>query len=132
MNNYQRAVIGAARSWCRNAPEHMLHPIDIVLRDAVKALEAHEKAQSEAGIIEVGWHEVAAGDELRGKSGTLYPVVGVQAITGSKWQIRIKMPNGEHSITRPTEKEPRAAVRRGPDGAAVDMFVNVFTSGGEM
>ena len=126
MNQYERAVIEAARAWRANPGESTALP----LRLAVQALDDHERIQAAAGITEAGWHTVTAGDEIQGASGKFYPVLGVQALAGEQWQIRVQVGDIEKVITRPTEKVPLAAVKRGPDGKVVQQLVNVFTSGG--
>jgi hypothetical protein len=123
VNAYERAVIEAARRF-QDAES------DADLIGAVLRLEEHERAQGAAGITEVDWHTVAAGDQIQGKSGTFYPVLHVQAIKGGKVRLIVKTAQGERPIERPGESQPTAAVKRGPDGAAVRAFVKVFSSGG--
>lgn len=95
---------------------------------AIDALEEHERTRAAAGVAEIDWTLVTAGDEIRGKSGAFFPVLGTQQI-GGQVKVRIGLPGGPRTITRPHPEEPFATVRRGPDGAAVDEFVNVFSSG---
>lgn len=123
MNSYERAVIDAARNlYGLDAP---LPPRLIM---AVQNLIDHERVQAAAGTAEIDWTLVTAGDEIQGKSGAFFPVLGTQQI-GGKVKVRIGLPGGPKTITRPHPEEPFATVRRGPDGAAVDEFVNVFSSG---
>jgi hypothetical protein len=137
MNNYERAVIEAARRLI-NFHTEMRHPYDssfgCILAKAVDALTEHEQQQATAGVSEIEWSLVAAGDEIRGKSGAFFPVIRTRReydmgrATG-RHVIEVGMPGGPKSIVRPNGGEPFATVRRGPDGHAVDEFVNVFSSG---
>lgn len=95
---------------------------------AIDALEEHERIQAAAGTAEIDWTLVVAGDEIRGKSGAFFPVLGTQQV-GGQVKVRIGLSGGPRTITRPHPDEPFATVKRGPDGQAVDEFVNVFTSG---
>jgi hypothetical protein len=129
VNALERAVIEAARAWhdsvqCRRA-EGFFPP----LAEALDALKEHEKAMA-AGIREIDWSLVAVGDEVQGKSGTFYPVLRAVKV-GDKYVIQIRMLNGDYTITRPSESQPMATVRRGQDGRAVDVFVDVLSSGNE-
>jgi hypothetical protein len=123
MNEHERAVIEAARKWREQEST-------IPLRNAVDALTEHEASTAAAGVTEIPWREVAAGDQLRARSGKFYPVSAVLAIAGAKARVTVQLPDGPKQLMRPTEVEPRAVVKRGQDGKAVDMFVNVFSSGG--
>jgi hypothetical protein len=133
MNALERAVIEAARLVADRAGN--LDTWAHALRRAVVDLDEHERAQEAAGLTEVPWAQIAEGDELRGNSGRLFPVVA----TKREWQmgkptgkflITVQLPAGPKVLTRPTPAEPTATVKRGDAGAAVDMFVNVFSSGG--
>ena len=131
MNAYERAVIEAARAvtYSSGPPE-----LRAQLRDTVLALDEHERAQTAASLREIEWVLVVAGDELRGNSGAFYPVLKTKRqyemgkYTG-KQIVTIKLPAGPRDLVRPHGAEPFATVRRSPDGAAVDEFVNVFSSG---
>lgn len=131
MNALERAVIEAARAFCAGVGPGSL--TEVAAKDQlyarVKALELHEKAMATGDIREIDWSLVAVGDEVQGKSGTFYPVTATRATVGYSYQITIRMAQGERTITRPSESQPMATVRRGQDGAAVDVLVNVFTSG---
>ena len=119
----ERAVIEAARSFAKDPSyEHTC-----ALWDAVDALDAAQDPE----VREVGWHEVAEGDQLKSiKNGKFYPVASTQK-NRDGYRIVIALSAGSvRAITRPTPEEPTAFVKRGQTGAAVDMFVNVFTSGG--
>lgn len=123
MNKFERAVIEAARLLsCEGGATQST--IDAVIR-AVKSLEAADLPQ------EIGWHLVVAGDQLRSRqNGKFYPVLGSTSLDGGKThRIKLRLGEMEKVITRPTEAEPTAIVRRGPEGKAIDVFVNVFTSG---
>lgn len=134
MNNYERAVIEAARIWKSTTPDSGGAWALDMLHKAVAALELHEQQQAAAGTSEIDWSLVVAGDEIRGKSGAFFPVIRTRrdldhrGFTG-RYVIEIGLPGGPKSIVRPIESEPFATVRRGPDGRAVDEFVNVFSSG---
>ncbi len=136
MNNYERAVVEAARSLANITVPRFIGDVaaEDMLYRAVKRLELHEQQQSAAGTSEIEWSLVTAGDELRGKSGAFFPVlrtrteVNNHGATG-KFIIQIGLSGGPKNIVRPIEAEPFATVRRGQDGAAVDEFVNVFSSG---
>lgn len=124
----ERAVITAARSWHTSIQADRAEGFHGGLSDAVTALDAFEAEQAEAGITEIEWRELAAGDRLKSiKNGKFYHVESVLAVGRGKRRIRLTgVPD---AIERPTEKEPKAIVKRGPDGKAVSMFVNVFSSG---
>ena len=128
MNVYERAVINAARRFTFDGAD------SADLQRAISALEEHERSQAAAGLREIDWVLVVAGDELRGNSGAFYPVLKTKRqyemgkYTG-KVIVTIKLPAGPRDLIRPHPSEPFAMVRRGPDGAAVDEFVNVFSSG---
>lgn len=126
MNSYERAVIEAARLW-RYGNIRTIAATQPIQR-AIDALDEYERAQAAAGTAEIDWTLVTAGDEIRGKSGAFFPVLGTQQI-GGKTKVRIGLPGGPKIITRPHPDEPFATVKRGPDGQAVDEFVNVFSSG---
>lgn len=126
MNPLERAVIEAARKVCDRASnlDEWVYP----LRRAVVALDQHEAEQAAASIKEIPWRDVVVGDQLRANSGAFYPVTATLAIAGGKARITVALPAGPQQLMRPTEKAPRAAVKRGPDGEAVDVFVSVFSS----
>jgi hypothetical protein len=144
MNNYERAVIEAARA-LDNAWKATIENVTATtagttqrciddLSASVAALNLHEQRQATAGVSEIEWSLVAAGDELRGKSGAFFPVIRTRrevemGKTTGRHVIEVGMPGGPRSIVRPNGGEPFATVRRGPDGAAVDEFVSVFSSG---
>lgn len=127
LNPLERAVIEAARSLVRSVPElgtELFMPSAAPLVAAVKALDAPREVQ------EIGWHEIAEGDELRSaKNGRLYPVLSVLKLAGRRYRITLRTGKKRTSIERPTPEEPTAHVRRGPAGRAVETFVHVFTSG---
>lgn len=76
----------------------------------------------------VEWSAVVAGDELKSvKNGKFYPVLGTTKVRDG-YAIRVQLEGGPRTITRPTPAEPRAIVRRGETGKAVDVFVEVFSS----
>lgn len=78
---------------------------------------------------EISWSHLTEGDQLKSvKNGRFYPVRKVQAIMGGKVKIELDIP-GSKPIERPTAAEPKAWVKRGQTGEAVDMFVQVFASG---
>lgn len=127
MNRFERAVIEAARVFVRD-PFRDAGPI----AHSVASLEEHEKSQVAAGTTEIEWSLVCAGDEIRGRSGTFFPVIRVRAEvedgrpTGRR-VIQVGLPGGPRSIVRPNETEPFAVVRRGEDGRAVDEFEVIFS-----
>jgi hypothetical protein len=121
VNPLERAVIEAARevaAWSTSAS----------LAEAVAALDQHNAEQAAASIKEIPWREVVVGDQLRANSGAFYPVTATLAIAGGKARITVALPAGPQQLMRPTPKAPRATVKRGPDGEAVDVFVSVFSS----
>lgn len=127
-NPYERAVIEAARL----LTARVLHDVStdlLPLVNALDALDAHE-ASLAPGIRERDWHEVTEGDELLGNNGKFYPVTRTLKVQRGKYEIVVKLPSGEKVLTRPTPEAPSATVRRGAAGQAVDLFVNVFSSGG--
>jgi len=137
MNNYERAVIEAARSLI-DLHQSMHIPYNSsqghILARAVASLDGHEQQQATASVSEIEWSLVTAGDELRGKSGAFFPVIRTRCEremgkTTGRYVIEVGMPGGPRSIVRPNGGEPFATVKRGQDGRAVDEFVNVFSSG---
>lgn len=133
-NPLERAVIDAARSLAEfhasmNVP-HASSPA-VALDAAVKALAAWEATQ-DPEAREIGWHEVAEGDQLKSiKNGKFYLVDSTLAVAGGRVRILIRTGSTLTPIIRPTDAEPSAFVKRGQAGAAVDVFVNVFSSGGK-
>lgn len=131
MNELERAVIEAARKFA-NGLSSSGHGQALIA--AVNRLEQHEKAHAADGVVEVDWATVAEGDGLRSRSGTFYRVVGTKrewkmgSATG-KFLITVQLPIGPKTLARPSPAEPRATVRRGATGKAVDQFVHVFSSG---
>lgn len=126
-NALERAVIEAARSLVHSNPYNIITSdrAAMDLGAAIRALDAADGPQ------EIGWHEVAAGDRIKSiNNGKFYEVIGVIALERGRRQITIDLAGSLKAIVRPSEKEPRAIVRRGPDGRAVQTFVNVFSSGG--
>ena len=130
-NPLERAVIDAARFWRRATTTIELSDRALSVRKAVEALEAWEAGQ-DPEVREIGWHEVAEGDALKSvKNGKFYPVLSTLKVRGG-YRITIALGPGRHTaITRPTPEEPSAFVKRGQAGAAVDIFVDVFSSGGK-
>ena len=131
-NPLERAVIEAARRYRLESsdPQWIDSPTARSLVEAVAALEAWEETQ-DPEVCEVGWHEVAEGDQLKSvRNGKFYPVLRVQSVPGGGRRITIRAGEKPISVDRPSPAEPSAFVKRGAVGAAVDVFVNVFTSGG--
>ncbi len=134
MNSHERAVIDAAREVGRKvgfAPDE----IDMLIA-RVRQLENYERDQASAGTSEIEWSLVVAGDEIRGRSGAFFPVIRTrQEVEMGKYTgrhvLEVGLPGGPRSIIRPVESEPFATVRRGPDGTAVDEFLQVLSSGGQ-
>lgn len=85
------------------------------------------------GLRTIDWRQVVAGDELKSvNNGRFYPVASTAMPDGGKVRIGVRLPDRSvKQIVRPTPAEPTATVRRGPDGTAVDVFIEVFRSGGE-
>jgi hypothetical protein len=133
VNDFERAVIEAALSW-QDSPEAMrAEGFFAPLSSAVDALRVHRAQLDAAGVEELPWHRVAVGDELRSKRGTFFPVIRVKrewemGQSTGKHLITVDINGTAKQITRPTPAEPMAVVRRGDDGKAVDLFVNVFES----
>ena len=124
----EHAVIEAAKAW--RAADTYPPPGYIVaaLMSAVTTLNDYERSQAAAGISEgVAWNTIAVGDQVKGKTG-FYPVTDALALAASKVRLTINVRGDHKVITRPTEAEPTATVKRGPDGTAVQTFVNVFSS----
>lgn len=125
-NPYERAVIEAARSWRkRRVVDHVQ---DAYFYQAIDALIAHEASLAPGIIVALDWHLVVEGDELRGANGKFYPVVRTLKVRRGLYEIVVQLPTGPKVLTRPTEKDPAATVRRGATGQAVDQFVHVFSS----
>lgn len=77
-------------------------------------------------MTELAWHLVVESDQIKNvKNGKFYLVTKVRSREDKRL---ITLETGQ-TIERPTEKEPTAHVIRGDTGKAVDMFINVFTSG---
>lgn len=126
----ERAVIEAAKAWRAADTYPPPGPIVAVLMRAVTGLNDFERSQAAAGISEgVAWNTIAVGDQVKGKTG-FYPVVGTLALTGGRTRLTINVRGDHKTVTRPTEAEPTATVKRGPDGTAVQTFVDVFSSRG--
>lgn len=128
-NRLERAVIAAARSLVAADPYNIFASKSDTtvtsLLDAIEALDAADLPQ------EMGWHQVAAGDSVKSlKNGKFYAVISVIALADGRRQLTLDLAGSPRAIVRPTDAEPTAIVRRGPDGVAVDTFVNVFASGG--
>jgi hypothetical protein len=122
MNNLERAVIAAARRWANGIPSSG-HGQELI--QAVKRYEA----SLTPGEQEIGWHELAEGDQLKSrKNGRFYPVTHVLKVTKG---YEITLAGLERRIMRPTKEEPSAIVKRGQAGQAVDTLVHVFSSGGD-
>lgn len=129
-NSLERAVIEAARSHVKALESGQGPTGQRALVDAVCALQVHERAQ-EPAVKAIAWHEVTEGDQLRSaKNGRFYPVLKTLRVRGGKFEITIDLAGTSKAIVRPTAEEPDATVRRGLAGSAVDVFVNVFSSGG--
>lgn len=123
MNELEKAVIEAARKAVHEYFAGTLQGTQLA-----QAVEAWEKAQ-DPEVQEVGWHEVCEGDRLKSmKTGLFYEVEYVITLRDGKSR-QIKLADIEKRITRPTEAEPTAFVKRGAAGKAVDIFVDVFSSG---
>lgn len=125
MNDLERAVIEAARRFTNGLPSGG-HGQAVI--NAVKRLEGHERSQAATGVSEgVAWNTIAIGDRVKGKTG-FYPVTDVLALAAGRTRLTIDVRGDRKVITRPTETEPTATVKRGPDGTAVQAFVDVFSS----
>lgn len=125
-NQYERAVIEAARLFAKRGDSDF----NSGLFDALEALDAYH-ASAEPRVTERGWHEVAEGDHLKSvKNGRFYPVVRVLKVRKG-YEVTLRLPSGEVTVTRPTAAEPSATVRRGPTGDVVDVLTHVFSSGGK-
>jgi hypothetical protein len=123
----ERAVIEAARQLYHEGPEDDWAKNSVILAMG-KLIEAEESR--ERGT-EIEWHELAEGDQLRSaKTGLFWEVIAVQKIKDG-YQIGIRKDDKRALITRPTEAEPTAWVKRGPTGQIVDSFVTVWSSGGK-
>lgn len=119
MTPQERAVIEAARLLYRN-------PSDLMAR-AAAVMAAIERLDAANTGTEIGWHEVAEGDELRSpNNGKFYPVLAATSTTQG-YRIKLQTGSKETVITRPTESEPTARVRRGQVGQAIDVVKVVFS-----
>jgi len=119
----ERAVIEAARAYVRSDPYNMIasesDPTPVALARALDTLDAD-------GTTEIEWHELAEGDQLKSvKNGRFYEVTGVVALKDGH---HITLSGIPKPIVRPTPAEPRAIVKRGATGRAVDLFI--LSSGG--
>jgi hypothetical protein len=124
MTPQERTVIEAARALAAS-PLSADSGLGLSLRDALAALDAPDAEQS------IGWHELAEGDQLKSaKTGIFWEVISVHAMKDG-YKIGIRLGGKRALITRPSPAEPEAIVRRSRTGRAVDMFVNVFSSGGK-
>jgi len=128
-NALERAVLVAARAWAKSVQADRAEGFHGPLAEAVDRYEAWLATQDPT-VSELGWHEVAAGDEVRSrKNGRWYAVRSVLRVAGGK--TRLELVGVPKPIERPSDAEPTATVRRGPDGQAVDTLLNVFSSSGD-
>jgi hypothetical protein len=115
----ERAVIEAARRWEVKMRDGLWDGVVGDLINAVQALDAD-------GTTEIEWHELAEGDQLKSvKNGRFYEVTGVIALKDGH---HITLAGVPKPIVRPAPAEPRAFVKRGATGRAVDLFI--LSSGG--
>lgn len=125
----ERAIIEAARRYVSADPYNLIgsasDPGPVALANAVLALDAW----TEPEVTEILWNQLAEGDQLKSvRNGRFYAVERTAAM---KDGIHVKLAGIAREIVRPTPAEPRATVRRGATGQAVDMFVTVLSSGGK-
>lgn len=123
---FEMAVIDAAISWAREERNELL-PEDR-LNDAVAALLEHRKQLGE--VTEVEWCTVAIGDSVRAKTGTMWEVKSSLRMQDGTYSLTLVHGEKTSTVSRPSKDAPKAWVRRGADGRAVDSFVHVFASGG--
>lgn len=100
MNNLERAVIAAARAYVAQlfTTDHGRQNHG-ELEEAVAAYEA----SLTPGEKEIGWHELAEGDELKSrKNGRFYPVTKVLKV---KAGYEITLAGVPNKIVRPNEAE---------------------------
>lgn len=125
-NELERAVIAAARILAREGCFD--HDAAREVIEATQRLEAYEAGQDPT-VAERGWHEVVAGDEVKSiKTSRFYRVLGTLKLAGGSYRITLQTGDKQTSVTRPTEAEPTATVRRGPDGKAADLLTTVIVS----
>lgn len=75
----------------------------------------------------IAWSLLAEGDQLKSlKNGKFYEVERAMKMADG---VHIRLAGIAREIVRPTPAEPRATVRRGPTGKAVDVWVEVLSSG---
>lgn len=78
---------------------------------------------------ELHWREVVEGDQVKSmKNGKFYLVVKTLAVQGGKVEVTIQAGAKQVKVVRPSAEEPKAVVIRGDTGAAVDVFLSVFSS----
>lgn len=123
---FEMAVIDAAISWSRGETLEIAE--EIALDDAVKALLEHRRALGE--VTEVEWCTVAVGDSVRAKTGTMWGVKSSLRMQDGTYSLTLVHGEKTSTVSRPSKDAPKAWVRRGADGRAVDSFVHVFASGG--
>lgn len=118
MNELERAVIAAARRVV-NAPEDLTGSDELfALTGALAALDAEDLP------AEVLWSLVAEGDQVQSiKNKRFYPVIANKLMPGGKHKIVLA--NGADFV-RPTPAEPRAIVKRGATGKAIDTWGDVI------
>jgi hypothetical protein len=83
---------------------------------------------------EISWSSLVEGDRLKSiKTGKFYEVERVyqERHPGRAGQYRIKLAGIDKVVFRPTEAEPTAIVQRGATGNAVDVWIEVLSSGGK-
>lgn len=114
-----RAVVAAARTWCRDI-ESPRAELDCALDDAVDALEAHLAAVAEQPAA-VTWGRVCPGDRIRAKDGQWYEVTAVGPARDAA-MVRITADIGKGRVGLDKPRTSDALVRRGPEGAAADLF----------
>ena len=82
---------------------------------------------------EIPWSALVEGDQLKSiKNGKFYEVERVhqERHPARAGQYRIKLAGIDKVVFRPTEAEPAAIVQRGETGKAVDVWIEVLSSGG--
>ena len=78
----------------------------------------------------IPWWELVEGDQLKSvKTGKFYEVESVLALNTNPTSYRIRLAGIKNPISRPTDAEPEAIVKRGPTGQAVDVWIEVLSSG---
>jgi hypothetical protein len=79
---------------------------------------------------QIEWSALAEGDRLKSvANGKFYEVLKTVRMSDGV-HITLDLGGKPKTVIRPTPIEPKATVQRGPTGKAVDVWIEVLSSGG--